>query len=338
MSSATQIAEFIRSHDHFLIAAHVFPDGDNMGSTLAMSEGLRSLGKDVAMFIEGPIPRMYSWMPGADRIDLHLARALARLDGAVERPTLIVLDSGDLHRMGDEFDRWIEAQDGLAIANIDHHVSNALFGTVNWVDADYSSVGEMIYEVFLALGVAISPSIAQNLYVSVYTDTGRFSFSNTTERSLRYASEFVAAGAKPVKAYFGVYANRSFESFRLQTESFKTLTPFLDGKGLYFWVDRKMLKDTNTTLEDTEGLIDTMRTLRDFDIVVFFKEIDDSDVRVSVRAAPPISGGALMARFGGGGHARAAGCRILLPLKEAIEAFVKEAERAIRSGEVKENG
>ncbi|HDS30976.1 MAG TPA: bifunctional oligoribonuclease/PAP phosphatase NrnA [Firmicutes bacterium] len=332
MSSARKIADFIDSHDYFLLSTHVFPDGDNMGSTLALMEGLQSLGKKVAAYIEGPIPRILSWMPRTELIDEKLENSLAKLNPVV--PTLIILDSGDIHRMGTAFDKWFDMQSGLVIANIDHHVSNTHFGEVNWVDADYSSVGEMVYEILRELNVEITQSIAQNLYVSVYTDTGRFSFSNTNVRSLTYASEYVAAGAKPIDAFFGVYANRSFESFRLQNAAFENLTKFMDGKGIYFWVDRKMLIDTNTTLEDTEGLIDVVRTLRGFDLVAFFKEIGPDDIRLSIRAAVPIDASRLMAKFGGGGHPRAAGCSFSMPLRKAIELFVETTEIAVESGEV----
>lgn len=335
MAGAKEIAQFIRANDFFLISTHVFPDGDNMGSTLALMEALKFMGKTCASFIQDSIPLVFQWMPGVEDVDTDLDEALKKLEGS-EKPVLLILDSGDIHRMGSDMDGWIEANDGFQIANIDHHVSNTHFGTVNWVGPDYSSVGEMMYEILNELGVEITSSIAQNLYVSVYTDTGRFSFSNTSARSLRYASEFVAAGAKPVKAFFGVYANRSFESFRLQAESIKTLNRFLDGKGLYFYVDQKMLESTGTTLEDSEGFVDIVRTLRGFKIVAFFKEVGPEDIRVGVRAAVPIDASLLMSKFGGGGHPRAAGCSFRMPLQEAIETFVRETESAILSGEVKE--
>ncbi len=335
MSSAADIADFILSNDFFLISTHVFPDGDNMGSVLALMEGLEALGKKHACYIEGPIPRTFQWMPGVDGIDTDLRNALKELSFE-NHLALLVVDSGDLHRVGESLSKWTENRDGLAIANIDHHTSNTFFGTVNWVDPSYSSVGEMVFEILGELNVKLTPSIAQNLYASVYTDTGRFSFSNTSERSLRYAAAFVAAGAKPVKAYFGIYANRSLDSFQLQAESFKTLSRFLDDRGVYFWVDRKMMASTNTALEDTEGFIDIMRTLQGFEIMAFFKEVDETDIRVSVRAAPPINASRLMAKFGGGGHPRAAGCRINRSLQEAIKKFVAVAEEAIESGEVLE--
>jgi phosphoesterase RecJ-like protein len=336
MSSPTAIADFIRSNDRFLIVTHVFPDGDNMGSVLALAEILRSIGKRSACYIEGEIPYMYRWMPGTEDIDSSLDRALGKLKSGSEPPILLIVDSSDLQRMGETFSSWLSSRNKPVIANVDHHVSNTMFGTVNWVDASYSSVGEMIYETLKAMGMQLTPSMALNLFVSVYTDTGRFSFSNTSERSLRYASEYVRAGAEPITAFRGVYANRSLASFHLQAESFQTLQRFLDDRGCYFWIDQEMLSFTNTTLEDTEGFIDAVRTLRDFDIVVFFKEIGQRDIRVSARAHPPINAGTLMALFGGGGPPRAAGCRIEMPLPSAIHHFISTAEKAINSGEALE--
>lgn len=336
MSEVAAIADFIRERDCFLITTHVFPDGDNMGSLLALASILKRLGKRYSCYIEGSIPGIFSWLPGAGDIDSDITRAVARLDLDKKAPALLVVDSGDLDRMGESFTDWFAAQPQLEIGNIDHHVSNTMFGTVNWVDPSYSSVGEMVYEILKEFRLELDPVTAELLFVSVYTDTGRFSFSNTTERSLRYAAEYVAAGAKPIVAFRNVYANRSLASFHLQAESFQTLERFLDNRGCYFWVDQQMLEATGTTLEDTEGFIDSVRTLRDFDIVVFFKETGPRDIRVSTRAHPPINASALMALFGGGGHPRAAGCRIKMPLPAAIHHFISRAEEAIRSGEVLE--
>jgi bifunctional oligoribonuclease and PAP phosphatase NrnA len=336
MSLPSQIADFLREHDDYLIVTHVFPDGDNMGSMLALAEALDKLGKKVARHIEGAVPLVYAWMPGAEKIDSDIDRAVDKLHCTGPCPALLVVDSSDLHRAGDSFIKWFESQKNLPIVNVDHHVTNSGFGTINWVDPSYSSTGEMIYEIIRELDLTLTQPMAQNLFVSVYTDTGRFSFSNTTERSLRYASEYVAAGALPITAFRNVYANRSLASFHLQAKSFQTMQKFLDDRGCYFWVDREMFRDTGTTMEDTEGFIDAVRTLRDFEIVVFFKEIETEDIRVSIRAHPPINASALMGLFGGGGHPRAAGARIDMPLPAAIHHFISEAERAIKSGEVLE--
>ncbi|MCK4719840.1 bifunctional oligoribonuclease/PAP phosphatase NrnA [bacterium] len=334
MSSVKNIADFIKDNDNFLISGHVFPDGDNMGSALVLSEIMVRFGKNHACYMEGPIPKIHLWMPGIDGVYTSLPDALSRVQNPTGAPTVLIVDSADPNRMGAAFVEWFENQENLKVGNIDHHVSNAYFGTVNLVDPGYSSTGEILFEVLRELGFELTESIATNIFTAIYTDTGRFSFSNTSARSLQYASECVKAGAKPGVAFKKLYASRSLESFQLQQESFNTLTRWLDGEGNYFYVDRKMLDETGTVLQDTEGLIDMVRTLEGFRIVVFFKEVDENDVRVSTRAHPPINASRLMALFGGGGHPRAAGCRINLPLMEAIEHFVNRSEEAIGSGEV----
>ncbi|MCX6647505.1 MAG: bifunctional oligoribonuclease/PAP phosphatase NrnA [bacterium] len=333
MASVKEIADFLKTHDNYLISGHVFPDGDNIGSALALSEMVSSLGKKSAVYIEGPVPKIHQWMPGAEIINTDLHSALSDVGNPVLNPTLLIVDSSDASRMGADYLEWFEKQHNLEIINIDHHVSNVNFGTVNLVDPRYSSVGEILFELVPELGLELTKSIATNIFVSMYTDTGRFSFSNTSARTLRYAGECVKAGAKPNVAFRNLYGSRSMESFHLQQESFKTLTSFLDGEGFYFYVDLKMLDETGTTLQDTEGLIDVVRTLEGFTIVVFFKEVAEDDVRISTRAHRPINANKLMSLFGGGGHPRAAGCRIHLPLREAIDHFVKVAEESIRSGE-----
>jgi len=336
MTKAAEIAEFIKTHDNFLITAHVFPDGDNLGSLLAVRECMEILGKKYACYVHNTIPRMYKWLPGAEFIHPDINDALKTLDDP-ENPVLFVVDSSDYDRMGEDFTNWLSTHPGLTVANVDHHVTNKLFGTVNWVGDGYSSVGEMMVEIVDALGLNFTESIATNLFVSIYTDTGKFSFSNTTEQTLQYASRLVSLGASPIQAFRKIYLSRSFASFKLQNLSFQTLTNFLDNKGCYFSVDQKMLAETGTTLEDTDGFIDTIRTLEGFKIVVFFKEVAQKDIRVSVRAMPPINASQLMTLFGGGGHSRAAGCRIEMPLKEAIDHFVVTAENAINSGQVIES-
>jgi phosphoesterase RecJ-like protein len=316
----------------------VFPDGDNVGSVLAFSEILSQLGKKHAAYLEGPLPVIYKWMHGADQVHIDIDEAAREINHNVEEITLVLLDSGDLDRPGQAFCRWYKSRKHVDIVNIDHHVSNSEFGDINWVDPGYSSVGEMLFDVIGHMDLKLTRSIAQNLFVSIYTDTGRFSFSNTSARSLKYAGELIEAGASPITAFRNVYANRTMESFQLQVESFKTLSRFLDGKGCYFNVDQGMLERTGTTIDDTEGFIDMIRTLRDFHIVVFFKEVDANDIRVSTRAYPPIHASKLMSLFGGGGHPRAAGCRIEKPLEEAMNYFIRRAEQAINTGEALENG
>lgn len=334
MSSLKIIAEFLESHDNYLITGHVFPDGDNIGSALTLSEIVRTLGKNCACYLEGPVPRIHLWMPGADSIDTDLESALAKVANPEIKPAVLIVDSADPSRMGVDFLEWFGKQDNLEVVNIDHHISNAKFGTINLVNPHYSSVGEILFELIRELGLDLTRSLAVNIFVSIYTDTGRFSFSNTSAKSLHYASECVKAGARPNVAFKNLYGSRSMESFYLQQESFKTLTSFLDGDGYYFYVDRKMLEETGTTLEDTEGLIDIVRTLEGFRIVLFFKEVTDNDIRVSIRAHRPINANKLMTLFGGGGHPRAAGCRLNMPLKEAIDYLIARAEEGILSGEV----
>ncbi len=337
MTSASNIADYIKSQDNFLISSHVFPDGDNVGSVLALSEVLTALGKNHAVYLEGPVPAIYSWMPGADDIFDDITRAAKSVQDGGNGVTLILVDSGDIDRPGMNFCKWYKLQNSLDILNIDHHISNSQFGTINWVNPEYSSVGEMLFEVIKELGVKITRSIAQNLFVSIYTDTGKFSFSNTSARALKYAGELVEAGASPIKAFRNVYANRNMASFNLQVESFQTLTTWLDGTGCYFKVTQEMMERTETTIDDTEGFIDMIRTLKNFRIVVFFKEVAPGDIRVSTRAYAPIHASRMMAIFGGGGHPRAAGCRLVKPLEEAIELFIRRSEQAINTGEVLEN-
>ncbi len=316
-----KIARTIREAEHVLIVAHVYPDGDNLGSALALLMVLTTLGKDVHFYLSGNVPRIYQWLPRTDRIEDALP------DRAAGPWTIIAVDSGDSDRMGDEFSAWNGGQ--FPLINIDHHASNTKYGVINWVEPTYSSVGEMIVELIDELGVELTPDMATCIYCAIYTDTGRFSYSNTKLRSLSVAARCVEAGAVPHTVYANVYASRTLAGLRLHTMAMQTLRFFAGQEGAAFHVDLSMFNETGTDVSDTEGFLETVTQVQQFKIIVFFKQVAPGVIKASLRCRKPVNASELAAIFGGGGHPRAAGFTILGSIEKAYTSFIAEAEKAL---------
>ncbi len=316
-----QIIDALKSAKRLLIVTHVFPDGDNIGSGLALYMALKAIGKDVSFYLHGDVPRTYSWLPASDEIQ-------GMLPEKNDPPwTILAIDSGDLGRMGEPFEEWYDA--GLTTINVDHHVSNVYFGDISWVDPDYSSVGEMVIEILDALGAEITPEIATCIFCAVYTDTGRFGYSNTNSRSIRVAARCVEAGANPHQTYARVYSSRTLSGLRLFQMAMGTLRFFAGNTGAAFHIDSGMFSDTGTVAADTENFMESVTQVGKLKIVVLFKEVEPGVIKASLRCREPIDAFALAAKFDGGGHPRASGFTFLGTIEEAYEKFLAEAEKAL---------
>lgn len=323
------IEDIIREYDKFVVAAHVFPDGDNVGSMIAMKLILDQLGKETYLYLETTIPRIYTWLEGCDEIN-HIVPP----DLPETFDVLITLDSSDMERLGDKFLRWFSGSN-RPIVNIDHHITNTGFGEYNWVSGDYSATGEQIYELAKHLKVKIDHQMAIALYVSIATDSGRFSYSNTTAKTLRYASELVECGANPNKAYRNVYASRSLEALRLEHAVLATLEYVDDLKLAYMYMTREMLETTGAHVTESDGIIEHVgnfgESIRN---IIFFKELQSGEIKVSVRTKDELDASKISSLFNGGGHARAGGYSLKLNLNDAIKASFEKIREAISSGKL----
>jgi len=326
MSQIVQkIAKKISEARRLLLVTHVYPDGDNLGSALALLQALRALGKEVHFYLSGDIPRVYQWLPLSGEIE-------DSLPGKTGFPWVVIaLDSGDPSRMGEDFVNWYD--EGSMLVNIDHHTSNSQFGHINWVDPDYSSTAEMVIEIIDALGVELTPDMANCIFCAIYTDTGRFSYSNTNLRSLSVAARCVGAGAKPHQSYSLVYASRTLAGLKLLTRALETLRFFADSMGCAFHIDQEMFNETGTDVSDTEGFIETVTQVNRFKIIVFFKEVAPGVIKASLRCREPVNASELAGRFKGGGHPRAAGFSLNGTIEEGYTKFIAEAEKFLAAVE-----
>jgi len=301
-SEVAAVADAIRSHDRFLIVTHENPDGDALGSILAMKLALDQLGKDSVMYLYGnaPLPAEYSFMP--------LAELRRRLPDDWRERVLLALDCANESRIGPD----PEPLDGAPlVVDIDHHHDNSRFGAVNLIVPNASSTGEVLRDVFAELGVEITPEIAEALYIALVTDTGRFQYSNTTAKALRLAAELVDAGADVHRIFRDVYETVQFAKLKLLARALERAKIYDGGRLVVSYLLRSDFTDIGAAEAYSEGIIDFLRAVEGADMAALIREPPRSGGparRVSLRASnDELDVSAIARKSGGGGHRQAAG-------------------------------
>jgi phosphoesterase RecJ-like protein len=307
-SALPRIAEAIHQRHRFVIASHVRPDGDAVGSQLAMAYALRALGKHVRVVSRDLAPPPLAVFPGVTDIEI-----VDHLDDPGD--AVIVMESGDLPRTG------ITGLDKGFIINIDHHVGNAMFGALNWFDVSAAACGEMIFDLVHALGLPLSYEIAVHLYVAILTDTGSFHHSNITPRTFDICRRCVEAGVDAAGVARSVYDSNNLGRLKLMGAVLSRMQLDDTGQLATVSVDEALVASCDGTYEDTEGLINLPLTVRAIQAVVFFKEIGPGDWRVSMRSKGDVNINTVARAFGGGGHKNASGCSATGSLEELKRVF-----------------
>jgi phosphoesterase RecJ-like protein len=309
----------LREHDRFLVVTHENPDGDALGSLLAMTLALRQLGKDVVMYLAGagPLPREYSFM--------RLDGLLRELPEDMEQRTLVAVDCAKADRMGPDTTPIDRAQ---FVIDIDHHHDNTRFGQVNLIVADASSTGEVLRDVFRELGVELTPEIAEPLYIALVTDTGRFQYTNTTPKSLRLAAELVEAGADVHAVFQQVYESVEFAKLKLLARALERARVLEGGLIVVSYLVRTDFAEVGAAEPYSEGIIDYLRAVEGAELAALIREPPRDNAparRVSLRASiDELDVSAIARTFGGGGHRQAAGF--------SSEASIDEITELIRQG------
>jgi phosphoesterase RecJ-like protein len=311
----------LRDNDRFVVTSHEAPDGDALGSLLGAGLALKELGKDAVMFLGGPAP-----LPGEYRfLDLEkqgLSRT--RPDDFGER-VLVAVDCASKGRVG--------AEPGVVDAarftiNIDHHHDNPRFGDVNLIVPDASSTGEVLADVIEELGVALTPEIAEALYIALVTDTGRFQYANTTPKALRLAAELVEAGVDVHRVFQGIYESVEFAKLKLLARALERAQIHEGGRLVISYLVRTDFTDLGVGEEYAEGIIDYLRAVDGTELAAVIREPPeppDAARRVSLRAsADELDVSAIARQRGGGGHRQAAGFSSHESVEE-IAAFIREA-------------
>lgn len=325
--AALLVARALCSTERVVLAAHVNPDGDTLGCTLALTHALRALGKEAIPVSTDGVPSIYEWMPGAQWIRTQVDSLLGHpFDAAV------VCDSGRIDRVG-------AAQEVVRTAplliDIDHHLADGVFGNLQFVDADAAAAAELAWEVVLALekvsGKQVANrEIAECLLTGIITDTGSFQFPSVTPRTFTIAAKLQRLGAVPARINELVFENRSRESVELLGRALGTLRLSPDGRVAWAHVTARDYEELNAVDADTEGIVNYVRSIRGVLVGILFREIPGKKVRVSLRAREPADVHRIAQVFGGGGHRLAAGCTLPPPLSEAERQVVEETIRQLQ--------
>jgi phosphoesterase RecJ-like protein len=303
--------ELLNQADNLVITGHIHPDGDCLGSILALYEYLESAGKNVQILLNDNVPSLYAFLPGSQDI---------RRPGPspVHADLLVVLDTSDAERIA-----AVKSVVQAPILNVDHHVSNTRFADYWYIDKHAAATGEIILQLLRQVKAPLTADMAVNLYTAIATDCGFFRYANTTSDTLRYAADLIEAGAQPhiISEYL---ETKPLESIITLTKVLETLEVHLDGKIAAITVSPEI-----TDTDNTEGLINYPRNIEGVEIAIMFKLTDANTTRVSFRSKnADVSRLALS--FSGGGHIRAAGCTVYGTFSEAKNKVLTAAANLIR--------
>ena len=315
-----QIRDAILEKQRFLITSHARPDGDSIGSQLAMAFALDALGKDVRIVNADPAPDHYQDFPGMERIEIA-----ARIEKP-EVDAVIVMECSDLTRTG------VAGLEQEFLINIDHHAGNRMYGALNWHDESSAACGEMVFDLIRALGVPLSLEIATHVYLAILTDTGSFHHSHITPRTFDICRQCVEAGVTPAVMARRVFDSNSFGKLKLIGALLDDMELVDGGRLAVLHMDDQILAATGSTNNDTEGLINLPLTAREIQAVVFFKVTGNGDVRVSMRSKYDVDVRRVASEFGGGGHKNAAGFTVSGPLAAVRDRIVDRIVAAIAQG------
>ena len=314
-----QIIQHIKNGQHILIASHAEPDGDSVGSLVALGLALKKLDKKITMYNPSPIPAVYRFLPGAGQI-------VRQIKAADTYDLALVLDCGDLVRIGETS---AEVDKIPMLINIDHHVSNTGFGHFQLIDTNACATAEIVYRLINALKIPFDKAIATSIYTGILTDTGSFRFSNTNRAAFAISKVMTDAGVEPHNVAQRVFGTYSLGRIKLLNMALNSIEISDNGKLSMMTVTRSMLNTTGTNTEDLDGMINYARRIEDVKVAALINEIKNgagkftnmNRYHVSLRSDSSVDVAKIAGKFGGGGHSSAAGFQIestLVALKTKI--------------------
>jgi phosphoesterase RecJ-like protein len=320
-----EIARVLQEHQRFAVLSHVRPDGDALGSQLAMGLALKDLGKDVAIWNEDGMLEKYSFVSRAELLTKPPSEPQ-------DFDVVLALDTAIQNRLGSAGEAIRSAKTWI---NIDHHPSNPGYGDLVYIDAESPATGQIIFELITSEQLPFDRDIAENLYVAISTDTGSFQYPNTTARTFEIAAELVRAGIDVGGISQKLYENYPRRRVELLRELLDTMRFAADGKIASFKLSLETATRLGVLPEDNEGLIDHLRAIRGVVVAVFFEELSEGKVRVSMRSKDQAADVcAICKQFGGGGHTLAAGARVRGTLGEVEERVLNAVCDTIATAEL----
>jgi len=313
-----QIVTGIHRRQRFVVTSHARPDGDAIGSSLAMAYALRHLGKDVRVVSRDAVPPQFETCPGVEDVIVT-----DRVDDPGD--AVIVMECGDLTRPG------ISGLERGYVINIDHHTGNTMYGALNWFDESAAACGEMVFDLVRALGVPMTLEIATHVYVAVLTDTGGFHYSNITPRTFEICRMCTEAGVSPAAIARAVYDSNRIGRLKLFRAVLNGMQLDAAERIATLYVTKQMAADCGATYDDTEGLVNFPLSAKEVLAVVFFKENGKDDWRVSLRSKGDLDINVIAREFGGGGHKNASGCGVRGTLELWKPIFEQKVSAAIEA-------
>jgi phosphoesterase RecJ-like protein len=320
------VAELVRGATRISAFCHENPDGDTLGAAIAIALAAERLGKQAEVVSGDPVPPFLSFLPRADTV---------RRMPALEPDVAVVVDAGELRRIGSVVD---DAADWFArarIANIDHHVSNPGYGAAVWIEPEAAATCELVTLLLDELGVQLDVELATALMAGIVQDTHTFSHPNATPRTLRVAARLVEAGAPLAAIHRAIYADKPFSTLALWGRMLAGVEQRADGRIVFASMTSEMLATTGEAPTAAEGFVDLLGSTRLADVTILFKEVGPAETRVSVRTTERADAVAIAHAFGGGGHPRAAGCTVEASIADARGLVLAEAQRELARGDAR---
>ena len=318
-NSLEAICKVFREKDRFLIACHENPEGDAIGSELALALALRKMGKTVTVLNADPVPGNLTFLPGADSV--------VREEDGSRYDVAVVVDCGSAERTGRVHQELLKPP---VLVNIDHHRTNGGCGEHCLVDPEAAATGMLVYRILSALGVEIGYDIAVNIYVAILTDTGSFHYSNTSPEAFHIAGEMVRRGIDPWAVAEQVYETQSADRLRLLGRVLGSLEIAAGGKVAAITTMKKDLAAFSAGKDSLEGFINYPRSIVGVEVAVAFREEDEGEFRVSFRSKGRVDVSSIALAFGGGGHRNAAGCTLRGPFAKVKRKVFVALESALR--------
>ncbi len=318
--SLAAVAAELKRAARLVLAGHVLPDGDSVGSTLALGLMLEQMGKKVRMVSQDPIPLMYRFLPGVAQIHTGTVPD-------ADYDCLVTLDCSSPERLGADI-KPLLSRPGLRVVNIDHHISTGRYGDLNHIDPAAAAVGEIVFDLAEPLGVEISPEVSVCLYVAIATDTGSFRYENTTAGTHRRIARLIETGLDAAAVNTRIFDEKPLAAIRLLHRVLDTLALGAGGRIAWLKLTRAMEAQSGEEA-DVEDLINYARRISGVEVGILFRELPDGQIKVGFRSKRAVDVAALAAVFGGGGHPRAAGCRLAKELPEAERLVLDATEKVV---------
>ncbi|MCT4595630.1 MAG: bifunctional oligoribonuclease/PAP phosphatase NrnA [Anaeromicrobium sp.] len=307
-----EIIKVIKTSNKIIILPHIMPDGDTIGSSMALCLALKSLGKDVKIIMDEPLP---------NNIKFIEFEGINEWAYEFQYDLCITIDSSDTERLG----KRSEYLKGNTI-NIDHHITNDFYGEYNLVDPKAAATGEIVYDLIKNLNVHMDKKIATCLYTALSTDTGSFKYDNTTSKTHKIVAELIDVGISVNSINVELYQNKPINKVKLLKDVINTMKFYYDGKVAIMHVTQKMLENNKMGISDTDGLIEMGRDIWGVEVSVLLKELEEKKVKVGLRSKYDVDVSKIAHIFGGGGHKKAAGCLINDSIKKVNEIIIENIE------------